>query len=92
MRIVVEHPPEREKAKRSQPPGRELWLHKVRGQLVAHKLIEGQVFVESANDVITVGIGVRPHGILSVKQHEVFRIRVARHVEPMPSPTFAVTR
>ena len=88
--VVVEQPPERKKAKRGQPPGRESGVHEVGGQLVAHKQIEGQVFIEGANDVVAVGVGVGPQRVLAVKQHQVFCIRVARHVQPMASPPLAV--
>ena len=90
MRVVVEQPPEREEAECRQAPGRDCWVHEVRGQLVVNKLVEGQVLIEGADDVVAVGVCVGTQRILPVQQHQVFRIRVTGQVEPMASPPLAV--
>ncbi len=62
----------------------------IRRDLLFQELIEGQVLVESADDVIAIGIGV---GIMPVFLPQItFRVGVTRHVQPMAPPPLAVTR
>ena len=80
VRVVVEHPAKRQKAHPRQAPGGNLWLLKIGRELVLNKFIERQVLVESADDIITIGVGIRTKRIFAVDQHQVFGVRITRHV------------
>jgi hypothetical protein len=60
----------------------------VAGQLFEDEPVIGLVFIEGANDVVAVVIGV---GALVIRL-EASRVGVAHHVEPMPRPTLAIVR
>ncbi len=61
----------------------------VAGQLLHDELVERLVSIESANHVIAIAEGLGPGNVLLVKA---LRVCVARHVEPVASPTLAVVR
>ena len=92
VQVVVEEPPQGQKTQRSQSPHRQFWFDQIGRQLILHELIERQVLIERADDVVPVSVGVWPQRIFAIDQHKVFCVRVACHVQPVPAPTFAVAR
>ena len=59
------------------------------GQLIKHELIVGQIFVQRADHPIA--IGVRPGKALRGVYRVVHRIGITRHVQPVTSPSLAIS-
>ena len=62
----------------------------IRCQLLDDEAVKRQVFVERSDDVIPVHPG--PGEILLEIEHVALVVRVARHVQPMSRPAFAIVR
>ena len=60
-------------------------------QLLNNKLIERQILIERAHYIIAVGVGIGIDSIATAKPVAA-RIRVSRHIQPMPRPAFTVMR
>ena len=60
-------------------------------QLLNDKLIERQILIERAHYIIAVGVGIGIDSIATAKSVAA-RIRVSRHIQPMPRPAFTVMR
>src|SRR5206468_8778799 len=52
VQVVVEEPPQGQKTQRGQSPNRQFWFDQIRRQLILHELIERQVLIERADDVV----------------------------------------
>ena len=61
------------------------------GDLLNDELVIRQIFIERADDVIAIGVRIRKARFF-VAADVTLGVRVTRHVEPMPRPTFAVLR
>ena len=65
-----------------------LVAEKITRNLLAKKLIVGQVTIEGANDIVAIMVRVWV-GMVFIAP---VRVGVARHIKPMPSPPFPVCR
>lgn len=88
--IVIEESAEGEESEGGEAPGGRGGFGEVGGDLVADESVEGEVFVEGADDVIAVGIGVGAEGVLAIDKDEVLGVGVTGDIEPMAAPAFAV--
>ena len=91
---LVFHPEEaasdREKAHRRLVP-RPFSLELVGGKLEHQKTVVGEVFVQRRDDPVAINPGMRP--VLFLAGIDIaLRVRITRHVEPMPRPVFSVLR
>ncbi len=89
---LVFHPeeaaPDREKAHRGLVAG-PFSLDLVGGELEHQKAVVGQVVVQGRDDPVAVGPGMRPVFFLAGID-VALRVRIPRHIEPVPRPVFAV--
>jgi len=90
--VAVEMVAERDEAERSLRV-----FVSAKGQLVRRELFDNEsvirlVFVESLDDVIAISPRIRINGTFAPSIELPFGIRVPRHIEPVPSPTFTVMR
>ena len=88
MDIVEEPPAHCQVAQRRQRPFVLTQRQKVRRHLLQDELVERQIFIERANDIIAIGVRIRvPPFFL---EHVALGIGVAGHIQPMPAPALAV--
>ena len=65
-------------------------VESIRRQLLNDELIVGQVFVESANDIVPVGIAVMIDSVFL--KNIAFRVCIACDIQPMPPPSLPIER
>ena len=90
--IPVEVVAYREKAQRRQGALVAAAVQLVGSELFQDEPVVGLVVVERFDDVIPVGPRIRVNGTLAAAIKLALRVRVSRHVEPMPTPALAVMR
>src|SRR5262245_117484 len=91
VRLIVEKAP----AQSQKTHGCERAFVAAEWQLVGRNLFEDksvkrQVFIESTNYIIAIGISVRISPLFL--EHITLRVRVTSDIQPMPPPTFSIAR
>ena len=90
--IVVIHSPECQESHRRQPPRLHGRLDQVGSQLLADELVKGGILIQGPNHIVTIGIRIRPHSVVAIHQHSIFRVGKSGDIQPVSSPAFAITR
>ena len=89
--VVEKAPAQRQEAERRQRTFVFAEIKLVGGNLLNEKLVVGQVFIESTDDIIAIGVRIGKAPFLIAGQIT-FGVGITRDIEPVPSPTFAVLR
>src|SRR5258708_6804157 len=90
--VAVEMVAERQETERSQRAAVRADVYFVSGDLFDDELVERFVLVERVDDVVAIGPRVRINGTLALAIELSLGVRVARDVEPVAAPAFAVMR